>query len=74
MHPYEYLFYNQFVGGLEGASRRYVTDYWVNIMPEAVNDLEAFLRHDGHPAGAQTLIRSRFAASDYPSRIERTQI
>jgi Dolichyl-phosphate-mannose-protein mannosyltransferase len=54
MHPYEYLFYNQFVGGLEGASRRYVTDYWVNIMPEAVNDLEAFLQHDGHPAGGRT--------------------
>jgi hypothetical protein len=40
LHPYEYLFYNSLVGGLEGASRRYDTDYWVNIMPAAVKDLE----------------------------------
>lgn len=46
MHPYEYLFYNEFVGGLDGASRRYVTDYWVNIMPEAVKGLEDFLARD----------------------------
>ncbi len=43
LHPYQYLFYNPLVGGLEGAQRRYVTDYWVNIMPEAVDDLEAFI-------------------------------
>jgi Dolichyl-phosphate-mannose-protein mannosyltransferase len=43
LHPYEYLFYNSVVGGLEGASRRYETDYWVNIMPTAVKDLEAYL-------------------------------
>jgi len=40
LHPDEYLFFNSLVGGLEGASRRYATDYWVNIMPEAVADLE----------------------------------
>jgi len=38
LHPYEYLYYNPVVGGLYGASRLYVTDYWVNIMPEAVCD------------------------------------
>ena len=43
LHPYQYLFYNPLVGGLEGAQRRYVTDYWVNIMPEAVDDLEAYI-------------------------------
>jgi hypothetical protein len=43
LHPDEYLFFNDLVGGLEGASRRYATDYWVNIMPEAVGDLEHFL-------------------------------
>jgi Dolichyl-phosphate-mannose-protein mannosyltransferase len=43
LHPYEYLFYNSLVGGLEGASRRYDTDYWVNIMPAAVKDLEAYV-------------------------------
>ena len=43
LHPDEYLSYNSLVGGLEGASRRYATDYWVNIMPEAVGDLELYL-------------------------------
>ncbi|MGA8612768.1 MAG: glycosyltransferase family 39 protein [Xanthobacteraceae bacterium] len=43
LHPDEYLFFNPLVGGLPGASRRYDTDYWVNIMPEAVGDLEHYL-------------------------------
>jgi Dolichyl-phosphate-mannose-protein mannosyltransferase len=44
LHPYEYLAYNPLVGGLAGASRRYVTDYWFTMMPEAVDKLEAFLK------------------------------
>lgn len=43
LHPYQYLFYNPLVGGLQGASGNYDTDYWVNIMPDAVDDLEAFV-------------------------------
>jgi hypothetical protein len=43
LHPYEYLFYNDLVGGLQGAARRNETDYWVNIMPEAVDKLETFI-------------------------------
>ena len=43
LHPYEYMFYNPIVGGLEGALRRYEADYWVNIMHEAVDGLEAFV-------------------------------
>jgi hypothetical protein len=45
LHPYEYLFYNPVVGGLEGASGRYDLDYWFSSMPEALNALEAYLRH-----------------------------
>lgn len=43
LHPYEYVFFNPLVAGLEGASRRFDMDYWVNVMPEAVASLEAFL-------------------------------
>ncbi len=43
LHPYEYLVFNPLVGGLEGATRRYATDYWFTIMPEAVDELEAYL-------------------------------
>jgi hypothetical protein len=50
LHPDEYLFFNPLVGGLAGASRRYDTDYWVNIMPEAVEDLEHYIdRAEGAP-------------------------
>jgi hypothetical protein len=52
LHPYEYLFYNSLVGGLEGASRKYVTDYWVNIMPEAVADLERYVESGRAPSSA----------------------
>jgi len=44
LHPYEYLFYNPLVGGIEGASRRYDLDYWFSSMPEAIHQLEAYLR------------------------------
>jgi hypothetical protein len=44
LHPYEYMFYNRLVGGLEGAAGRYEMDYWVNVMPEAVHALHDYLR------------------------------
>ena len=40
LHPHQYLAYNSLVGGLEGAAGRYASDYWVNIMPEAVRLLD----------------------------------
>ena len=43
LHPYEYMYYNRLVGGLEGAARRYEMDYWVNMMPEAVGALQDYL-------------------------------
>ena len=43
LHPYQYLYFNRLVGGLEGASGRYDTDYWVNIMPEAVDALQDYV-------------------------------
>jgi hypothetical protein len=46
LHPYEYLFFNSLVGGLPGASRRYDTDYWVNIMPAAVQELETYVNQE----------------------------
>jgi hypothetical protein len=59
LHPEEYLYFNPLVGGLAGASRRYDTDYWVNIMPEAVTNLEHFLdRTEG--GAAKTGPRHRY--------------
>jgi len=28
LHPYEYIYYNRFVGGVAGAERRFELDYW----------------------------------------------
>lgn len=61
LHPYEYLFYNPVIGGLEGASRRYATDYWVNIMPAAVDQLEEYLTRTESAGGARTPRRYRVA-------------
>ena len=35
LHPYEYIYYNQFVGGVSGAVGRFETDYWVTSYREA---------------------------------------
>jgi len=53
LHPYENLSYNAVVGGLEGAYRRYDMDYWFNSMPEAIHELEAFVRNKTHPEALQ---------------------
>ena len=53
LHPDEYLFFNPLVGGLAGAAGRYDTDYWVNIMPEAVGDLEHYLDQIDRTPGKQ---------------------
>jgi hypothetical protein len=41
LHPYPYTYYNAFAGGVEGAFRRYETDYWLTCYKEAVESLEA---------------------------------
>lgn len=50
LHPYEYLFYNPLVGGLDGAQRRFAMDYWVNMMPEAVHGLQDWLGLEQDPS------------------------
>jgi hypothetical protein len=49
LHPDEYVYFNQLVGGLKGAYGRYDTDYWGNSYREAVQDLSAYV---GTPNGA----------------------
>jgi hypothetical protein len=41
LHPYEYTYYNSFVGGTRGAFRQYETDYWLTCYKEAVQDLDS---------------------------------
>jgi len=34
LHPYQYIYYNSFVGGVDGAFRRFELDYWLTSMHE----------------------------------------
>ena len=40
LHPYEYTYYNSFVGGTSGAFRNYETDYWLTCYKDAVQQLD----------------------------------
>ena len=39
LHPYEYTYYNSFIGGTDGAFRSYETDYWLTCYKDAVEHL-----------------------------------
>lgn len=40
LHPYEYAYYNSFIGGTENAFRRYETDYWLTCYKDAIEELD----------------------------------
>ena len=35
LHPYQYIYYNSLVGGVNGAARQYELDYWGTSFKEA---------------------------------------
>lgn len=39
LHPYEYVYYNEFVGGLAGAQGRFEAEYWRTSFTEATLEL-----------------------------------
>ena len=46
LHPDQYVYYNAFVGGVDGAQRKFKLDYWANSYAEAVRGLEDYLRRE----------------------------
>jgi hypothetical protein len=46
LHPEEYIFYNQLVGGVAGAEGRFELDYWGTSLAEATTMLEAKLKSE----------------------------
>ena len=44
-HPYYYLYYNQFAGGLKGAYGNYETDYYYHSMREGAEWLQQYLKN-----------------------------
>ncbi len=52
LHPYEYIYVNQFAGGVSGAFGRYEMDYWGSSFKEAAAELQDFVAKEGGvPAG-----------------------
>ncbi|MGD2027154.1 MAG: hypothetical protein PVI99_04990, partial [Anaerolineales bacterium] len=51
LHPYQYLFYNEFTGGVEGAFGNYELDYWNT----AYRDMMAYV-NENIPAGSEVLV------------------
>ena len=41
LHPYEYTYYNAFLGGTSGAFRSYETDFWLTCYKEAAQELNS---------------------------------
>jgi hypothetical protein len=41
LHPYQYAYYNSYIGGTDSAFREYETDYWLTCYKEAVEDFNA---------------------------------
>ena len=48
LHPYEYTYYNSFVGGTSRAFRNYETDYWLTCYKESAQQLEENLKEPFH--------------------------
>ncbi len=46
LHPHQYVYYNQFIGGVDGAEDRYELDYWGNSYHEAVDRLVEYIKDE----------------------------
>jgi hypothetical protein len=59
LHPYEYAYYNQFIGGVGGAYRVYETEYWLTCYKEAIEWTRA------NAPGATLHIQREFPLAQY---------
>lgn len=51
LHPYEYVYYNSLISGVDGAVRRFETDYWGTSFKEAMDYINSVA-----PQGGRILI------------------
>jgi hypothetical protein len=47
LHPYEYIFANNLIGGVRGAYGRYESDYWGSSFKEAAQDIQNLVASEG---------------------------
>jgi uncharacterized membrane protein SirB2 len=72
-HPYEYVYYNEIVGGPSGAFKRYELDYWGTCMKESVRWVSLQARREGRrlslgasePAGTVRIYADQFPDVNY---------
>lgn len=46
LHPYEYAYYNAFIGGLKGAAGRFETEYWKTSFRQAIEEINRYAEQD----------------------------
>jgi hypothetical protein len=56
LHPYEYIYYNQLVGGVTHAYQEYETDYWGTAASQAAKWLVQSLEESGKSAGGKVKV------------------
>ncbi len=62
-HPYYYLYYNQFTGGLKGAYGNYETDYYYHSMREGAEWLQEYLKNK--PLPGKVIVGGNFPSQWY---------
>jgi len=62
-HPYYYLYYNQFAGGLKGAYGNYETDYYYHTMREGAEWLQKYLKNK--PSATEISVGGNFPCQWY---------
>ncbi len=51
LHPFQYIYYNEFTGGVEGAFRQYELDYWLISYKDVMDYV-----NENIPAGSKILV------------------
>jgi hypothetical protein len=61
LHPYEYVYFNELVGGVQGAFRRYELDYWATSYRETM----AYINREGPAEAVVAVGTARELFDDY---------
>lgn len=75
LHPYQYVFYNSLVGGLQGAYGNYELDYWAHSYKEAVSKVEMLLKEEDKSKTYKVFVAGPDASAKpyFPEYLELTQ-
>jgi hypothetical protein len=68
LHPYEYTYYNSFIGGTDRAFRKYETDYWLTCYKDAVDELSSIPDHSTLYVHREAYIADYYADQDITVR------